>query len=490
VRRASHHSYYFKFALAAALLVVVAVVRLPFISNILASEEGDFAVLVLSDVPLSAQSDTHLPRDFIGYIEGKPVLSSFHRTVMPYIVLEKLGRLFAPRHTLGRLPPEQLSAAARLPFAIIFLLGCAGLVAIAVEAAAPADRSLAVAASIAPLSVALWVLTTPLAVGASIYPQIDGSVGILLLGTAATLLAAGNIEQTAARWRFIAAGLLAGLGKHEWALAFAAAALCTVLAALLFSSVRRATLRACAAFLAGLALAVALSYAIAPDDYRQGFRVMADFYSMTGGQLWAIAPAQWPFTLPVLALILADGVFIVLVLRPLLRSAPGPLLAYLGGTAITAGYVISGWAGEGFPRYYAPPLIILGVVFVSLWLRFRNAIAPAAGWAVAAATVIGLGANYLYLSGIYDSKVSLTEMRGTPLSELAENYATAAKLARDSHGIVFAYTPTWIYYPGTSFISAGLGKQYAEDHMMAFFPQLKDRLVFPPDRMVEPYMPR
>jgi hypothetical protein len=207
---------------------------------------------------------------------------------------------------------------------------------------------------------------------------------------------------------------------------------------------------------------------------------MANFYSITGGQLWAIEPAQWPFTLPVLTLILADGAFLALVLRPLLRTAPGLILAYLAATAIAVGYTLSGWPGELFPRYFAPPLIILAVVFVALWLRWRDAIAAAAGWTVAAAAVAGLGANYLYLSGIYDSKVSLTEMRGTPLAELAQDYATAAKLARDTNGIVFTHTPTWIYYQGTSFISASLGKHDAIAHIATFFPQFKDRLVFPP----------
>ena len=82
---------YLKILLAAALLVVIAVARLPFIGNVLAGEEGDFAALVLDDVPTSVVSDTHLPRDQIGFIDGKPVLTSFHRTIMPYIILERLA---------------------------------------------------------------------------------------------------------------------------------------------------------------------------------------------------------------------------------------------------------------------------------------------------------------------------------------------------------------------------------------------------------------
>lgn len=473
--------YGLKIMLAVALLAVVAAVRLPFIGNILAGEESDFAVLLLNDVPLSTLSSQNLPRDQVGFIDGKPELTSFHRTAMPYIILERLGRLFAPHDAIGRWPPEQLTIAARLPFAIIFLLGCAGLIALTVEAATNAGKRPSLGLTIAPLSATLWSLTTPLAVGASIQPQIDGSVGILLLGTAATVLAVGDIEQNPGCWRFFIAGVLAGLGKHEWALAFAAAAAGTWLFAFVFSAGWRRISVLVAVFLLGLALAVALSYAIAPLDYRQGFYVMEGFYGITGGHLWAIEPDQWPFTMPVLALIVIDGLFLLIVLRPLLRAAPGLLLAYMAAGAITIGYTVSGWPADLFPRYFAPPLIICAIVFAALWFRFKGAIAPAAGWIIVAAAVLGLGANGATLARYYDHKISLTSLRGTRLAEIAQEYAKDASLARETGGIVFTFGGTWLYHPSISYITAGMGKANAEAHMARDHPALKDKLVFPPD---------
>ncbi|MGA8817368.1 MAG: hypothetical protein WB624_08750 [Xanthobacteraceae bacterium] len=478
---APYRLYCLKILLAAALLVVVAGVRLPFIGNILAGEESDFAVLLLDNVPISTLSDQHLPRDQVGFIDGKPELTSFHRTVMPYIILERVGRLFASHDAIGHWPPERLTIAARLPFLIIFLLGCSGLIALTVEATAYAGKRSSLGLAIAPLSVALWSLTTPLAVGASIQPQIDGSVGILLLGTAATVLALGDIEQSPGHWRFLTAGVLAGLGKHEWALAFAAAAVGTWLFALVFSSARRRAGVSVGVFLLGLALAVALSYAIAPDEYRQGFYVMEQFYGITGGHLWALEPEQWPFTLPAVVLVVVDGLFVLIVLRPLLRAAPGLLLAYMAAGAITIGYTVSGWPADFFPRYFAPPLIISAIVFIALWLRFKDAIAPAAGWIVVAAALIGLGANYTTLARYYDRKVSLTSLRGTSLADIAQEYAKDARLARATNGIVFAFGGTWLYHPGISYITAGMGKDNAEQHMARLHPALKDKLVFPPE---------
>jgi hypothetical protein len=468
-----------KIALAAALLALVAAARLPFIGNILAGEEGYFAALVLNGAPTSALDDKHLPREIAGFIDGKPILQTFHRTVMPYMIMETVGRAVAARNALGRLPPERLTIAARWPFAFMFLLGSLGLIAFSIEAATGAGKRPSAADALAPLGVTLWSLTSPLAVGGSIQPQVDGSVGVLLLGSAATLLAIGDIQHRGAPWRFLAAGLLAGLGKHEWALAFAAAALVASLVCLIDACSRRRTATAFAAFLIGLVFAVALSYAASPDDYRAGFNVMAYIFEMTGGEFWALQQAQWPFTVPVIALALIDGVFIVAVLRPLVGTAPGLLLAYLAAAAIAVGYAASGWRGDNFPRYFAPPLVIFPLVFVALWLRFRNITGPAVGWTVVAGALVGLGVNYQFLAASHDSEVALGDLRGTPLAKVEQDYAVAAKLGHDTNGVVFTVTTTWIYHQGINFISAGLGKTGATAYVATHFPAFKDRLVFP-----------
>lgn len=469
-----------KLALAVALLALIVAARLPFIGNILAGEEGYFAALVLNDVPTSALDGRHMPREIAGFIDGKPILQTFHRTVMPYIVMETFGRAVAARNALGHLSPARLTIAARWPFAFMFLLGSLGLIALTVEAATIAGTNSTGVGALAPLAVTAWSLTSPLAVSASIQPQVDGSVGVLLLGTAATLLALGDIRQPSARWRFLMAGLLAGLGKHEWALAFAAAALGASLICLIDASGRRRSLAAFAVFLIGLALAVALSYAVSPSDYRAGFNVMANIFERTGGELWALQPAQWPFTVPVVTLALIDGVFILLVLRPLIRAAPGLLLAYLAAIAIAIGYAGSGWHGDNFPRYFAPPIVMLPLVFVALWLRFKDLVCPRTGWIVVALAVIGLVANYQFLAASHDSQVALGDLRGESLAQIEQDYAAAAKLAHDTHGVVFTVTTAWIYHQGINFISAGLGKDGAAEYIAAHFPAFKNRLVLPP----------
>jgi hypothetical protein len=155
------------------------------------------------------------------------------------------------------------------------------------------------------------------------------------------------------------------------------------------------------------------------------------------------------------------------------------LLAYLGATGIAIGYAISGWTGDDFPRYFAPPLVMLPIVFVALWRRFKVRITPPIGWSVVAATVVGLCASAVFLAGSYDNKLSVAEFRGTPLATFERDIATAAALARNTHGIVLTQTTTWIYNQNINFLSSA-NRSWAEKFIATHAPAIKSRVVEPP----------
>ena len=106
-------------------------------------------------------------------------------------------------------------------------------------------------------------LTTPLAIGGSIQPHIDASVGVALVGLAAWLLTAvwGPGLQL---WAAIAAGVLIGFGKQEWSLAFAAAGGVVLLLSKLWRCANASTL---GGFALGLGVGTALTYGLSPTDY-------------------------------------------------------------------------------------------------------------------------------------------------------------------------------------------------------------------------------
>ena len=145
--------------------------------------------------------------------------------------------------------------------------------------------------------------------------------------------------------------------------------------------------------------------------------------------------------------------------------------------AIAVGYAISGWTGDNFPRYFAPPLVMLPIVFVALWRQSKNRITPAIGWSVVAASLLGLFASAVSLADSYENKVSIAEFRGRPLAKSERAIATAAELARDTGGIVLTQTTTWIYHQNINFLWAT--KSLAERDVAANFPAFKDRIVVP-----------
>ena len=144
-------------------------------------------------------------------------------------------------------------------------------------------------------------LTTPLAIGGSIQPQIDASVGVALVGLAAWLLTAawGRGLQV---WAAIAAGVLVGFGKQEWTLAFAAAWGVVLLLSKLWRCANASTL---GGFALGLGVGTALTYGLSPTDYLASFNLMDHFLSKSSDVNRLELLMQWrSYLAPVLLLLL------------------------------------------------------------------------------------------------------------------------------------------------------------------------------------------
>ena len=122
---------------------------------------------------------------------------------------------------------------------------------------------------------------------------------------------------------------------------------------------------------------------------------------------------------------------------------------------------------------------MLPIVFVALWRRFKVRITPPIGWSVVATTVVGLCASAVFLAGSYDNKLSVAEFRGMPLATFERDIATAAALARNTHGIVLTQTTTWIYNQNINFLSSA-NRSWAEKFIATHAPAIKSRVVEPP----------
>ncbi|MDR3465416.1 MAG: hypothetical protein P4M07_05680 [Xanthobacteraceae bacterium] len=428
--------------------------RVPFLSNTLLGEEGMFAALVLSPTPPSAEVPNGLPQQLIAQIDGRRFYGVFEHPIVPYLVMERgIGVLGRAAHALEG-DFTYRNQVARGCFFALFAVGVLGLLWLA--AIALVDTRASAPTFVIPAFV-LYVLTTPLLLGASIQPQVDGSVGVMLMGLAAFAMAAGQ-GRALDKPAFWLAGILIGLGRIEWVIAFAVAALAVVIAQVALAE--RAQRLQPLLFLAGLAVGSALSYLASPADYLDGINVMSRISATSNGSFEA-ARQQRPLLTPALLTAAAALAFSAVRPRAVLGRASGTLILMLGGLGVILGFAASNWSGDGFPRYYAPALVALAVAVIDL--------AGRASWTspgrIAAVLLIlaGLWPNLQFARDRLARDVSITSLPGTSLAAMRAQMATSAAWASAEHAIPLENSSIWLYYPSISFVSKDLGLAGAKE---------------------------
>jgi hypothetical protein len=326
-----------------------------------------------------------------------------------------------------------------------------------------------------------YALTTPLAIGASIQPQVDGSVGVMLLGAASAILVAAPPHERRGVYAFALAGVLAGLGKQEWTMAFAGAALSVMCLAV---AGRRwwprdtgASCKAIAALLLGLAGATLLSVGASPSDYLGGFAVMRRITAAAGGQFVA-AGMQLHLLIPVLLLAVAAIVMACLRIRRIVAERIGLLVTTIAALAIIVGFVLSGWGGDGFPRYDAPALVMLMTACTAaICMRSQSRLEIPARIAVAVLCSAGVLVNMAILHDLYRKRISVTSLWGMPLDRIEDDYRRASALGRRGQAVVRAYPAVWLYDPDVNFISLDMDEDFVRREVRNKAPALADKVV-------------
>lgn len=452
-RRGPHRSRGL-FALLGFLALGLVASRLPFLSNTLLGEEGMFAVLVVSPTIPSSEVANRLPQELIAQIDGRRVYGIFEHPIVPYLIIERgVGMLGRAAHAFeGDFTYRNLVA--RSCYFFLFGIGVLGLLWLAAAALA---NTRADGPKFVILVAVVYLLTTPLLLGASIQPQVDGSVGVMLMGLAAFILSAGQGRSldTAA---FLVAGVLIGLGRIEWVLAFIPAALAVFAGQV--ASVRQAPRYLPLVFIVGLATGSGISYLASPDDYLAGIDLMQRLTAGANGS-FETARQQWPLLTPVLIAAAAAVAFCPFRARRLLAEASGTLILTLGGIGVIAGFAISNWPGDGFPRYYAPALVVLAYSVVDLAGRSRWS---AIGRLVAALLIlVGVWPNAEFARKRLEHEASITSLPGMSLRAARAQMAESANWARDFHAIPLEHSSFSVYYPDLNFVSRDLGVDIAKE---------------------------
>ena len=435
------------FALFVGLLVLT---RAPFLSNVLVGEEGMHAAFVLAKGSQAPVNEQGIPQLMLGSFEGEAFLGATQHSIGPYVVLRWLSGVW-PVAVGDPLPLsdalEARSVQARLPFFLLYLLGVAGLLwrwaTVCVQS--PSWRWWVFGGLL------FYGLTTPLAIGGSIQPQIDASVGVALVGLAAWLLTAvwGPGLQV---WTAIAAGALVGFGKQEWTLAFAAAWVVVLLLSKLWRCANAGTL---GGFALGLGVGTALTYGLSPADYLASFNLMDHFLSKSSDVNRFELLMQWrSYLAPVLLLLLLMTVAGVGRLPQLVRQSPGAVVVAGGAWAIAVGFAAAGWRGDGFPRYYAPALVASLYalqIFVLGWPDLgRRRTTALIGLAV---VVFGLSTNFGLIGEGLSLKESITSIPGLRLKPVTRRFERIIQGTEgDEKSVYVDHSSLWIYAPDRDFV--------------------------------------
>ena len=355
------HATRWAWMLTALSVLALAGLRLPFLDGPLAGEEGMFACMAVDNGDVAPEPHQAL---LVARIAGRDVWDAPQHPLPPYWVLIHGVRPWQKPAEFGSLTLGQKSMRARIPFAVLFCLALLAWVSLAVRrtcAGPDADHWKLILAAF------LFVVSAPLMVGGSIQPQLDGSWGVLIVGLAAGSLGAAHRTTHAgqAMAACFLAGFLAAMGKTEWALAFLAACLASWMAGVLggpSNGQRTSAQRVALSALTGLAAGSLLSLCLDWANFRDGFLLMFRF-GLGSPQPWSATFAlRWPWIWPLFPML-----SLAVVVYCARRGCPALAILFFWGLCLSAGFLVTNWTGDFFPRYFCPALFALLCYVTAAW---------------------------------------------------------------------------------------------------------------------------
>ncbi|HUI96055.1 MAG TPA: hypothetical protein VLX44_09905 [Xanthobacteraceae bacterium] len=471
--------------------------RLPFLTNLLAGEEGSHAYLVVGPKPVINSTDpsiwlgvsdvfpgSHAYANFVGRLGGRDLLVFMARNLMAYEFLDKgarqINRLLPPCRDLSM---RCISVSARLPFLVLFEFGLlVGLLAIRKSFAIDRPRTLAIQ-----LLAIAYLVSAPLVVAASVQPQIDGALGVLVvLSSSAILLQADSLPFRGRVLAAFAAGAVGSLVKNEWALALAASTLSATLIAVAASfrtslqrpntPTRSQMLGFCLAVLTGIAVCQYLLYLFEPQAFLAGLSIIAHVAGGSNSSIVETLRHNWSLIYPVF--IACAGVAGLLSMRLARYCIERPSLAIVSfwAIAVVAGYTYSGGLGDGFPRYYSPPAMLAAV---ALTLLISDITVGRVAWAAAAALTIGIYVNASSAVRSYRHHLAIGTWRGESLDVMQRGYEKDAEVARATGATVMESSAIGIYFHDIDWITSENRVEGSIDALRYFRPDREPKLYVP-----------
>jgi hypothetical protein len=467
-----------------ATFILLVVLRFPFLHQPLIGEEGMFAMIVSgyqapkvidSKPKLASQIDQNCLL-VIGHVgmEGDTLVRP-SRNIAPYCFLGFVVKPLVTSFNLSTLNFDSKSTFIRSVFLGISGIGFASLCLLAYLISV----RLSGAKQALPFLVLLGFTSVPLALGASIQPQLDGAFGFLLLSNVGLLAYCGSKKTLTTVSRLFLnfiAGFLIAFCKNEWPLTLLLSVVlvvgCSFCYALYESRLFRlniqSQLRIRLTVGIGLALGclvgMFLCYWFSPRDYLDGFNLMNNIHGSRKSH-FKIFFQSLIFNIQILApiiVVLLGGAWCIFKnWKSLVNEEIGLFILYIWSCGVLVGFLQSGWGGDGFPRYYLPPLLMASIFLMTqLPAVFQNMRSKAA---------INVWIVLIVIAAILYYGFTLVKFRGgesitVPVNymELKKSLIGAASInQKDPYGILVHQVGLGFYFPGTNFIAADIGREAA-----------------------------
>ena len=457
-------------------IIVIIAIRLPFLSKPLTGEEGTHTMLLMQHFSSGAlilgeheNDDLNSCLTLIGHVDGRDIFVRPSRNLMPYCFINRVVSPIASVFYDDRDNFELKTIFARAVFLSISVFGYFALSCVCLIASLRMGGVL----KAFPFLLLLYASSTVLAVGSSIQPQLDGSIGVLLLGISfllITLDASYNFNSKISFLLIFSAGFLISLCKNEWPIALLISVIIILLAKPLLKLLNFSNKTTWIAvdekrrlqililwILAGIITCIFLS----PSDYFSGYKLMRAIGDQHYSP-WKLIETYQDLLKPLGILMLMSGFLAALNFKQLFSKNILISVYLVFACGVVIGFINSGWLGDSFPRYFAPPLLLIAgycIVTLSQLSKMRQWLAaifciPILFW--------GVWKNMQILNVYAQSSISITVPGDT--NWIKNDILSVAQRSRENPNAVFiAHSSVRYYFPGAQFVSMDYGESGAKE---------------------------
>jgi hypothetical protein len=455
-------------------LILIILIRTPFLKQILIGEEGTHTMFVVGYQSKNVYVLGYFEKSQViidncyavtGRINGHDVIQSSSRNIMPYCILGLGIKPLVNLVDLSKLTFIEKSQFARSLFLLISSLGIFCLLLISYFA----GGGLPIKLIPLPFAILFFFTSNQLLIGSSIQPQLDGAFGFLLLGASSLFLYLASNKKTLFLTKFalvFLAGTISAFCKNEWSLALIASVIfILILRAILLGlgliegsiSNKKTTNRIFGGLILGAIFGMALCYFASPQDYIDGYRLMMSISSQDP-YTSLMTTILNPMLRPVLLSLFIGILLIATNFKNLLSKQPLILLLYIWGCSIFTGYLQSGHTGDGFLRYYAPTIILCTSFIIILIPSIGFLVKGFPGVALIAPTLVIaslLNANSLSQRTKLEDFSITVPIAPTKVKEIfLEANATSIK---DQDAVFLTHSGIRYYFPDLNFIAKDVG---------------------------------